>query len=92
MKPSKKVNTYLQNIRFHLVDFILMDLFCALIDRPSINRKIETSFTKDGPFPRVTRVTNINSFARTLLLNKKHMFPLKLPRPLGASKLLLFAM
>ena len=69
-----------------------MGLFCVLIDRPSIDRVIETSTTEGDPFIGVTHVTSTSSFARTLLLNKKIMFPLKLQNLPGALKSLLFIM
>ena len=63
---------------FCCVDFILMYLFCALIDRPLVDREIKTSANEANPFPRVVHVTSIGSFVGKLLLNKKAMFPLKL--------------
>ena len=55
-----------------------MYLFCALIDRPLVDRATETSTTEADPFLGVVCVTSIGSFAGTLLLNKKTMFLLKL--------------
>ena len=69
-----------------------MYLFCALIDRPLVDRATDTSTIEVDPFPRVARVTSIGSFAGTLLLNKKTMFLLKLWNILGALKKLLFTM
>ena len=55
-----------------------MYLFCALIDRPLVDRAIETSTTEVDPFPGVVHVTSTGSFVGTLLLNEKTMFLLKL--------------
>lgn len=65
-----------------------MDLFCPLIDIPTIHRTTETTTSIAKPFPRAVRVTSTSSFAGTLLLNKKAMFQLKLPKFPGALKLL----
>ena len=82
------------NVIMHLffcwVYFILMYLFCALIDIPSVDRATKTITTQTNPFPREIHVISIGSFIGTLLLNKKTMFPLKLQRLLGALELLLF--
>ena len=67
-----------------------MYLFCALIDRPLVDRTMKTSTTEANPFPGAICVTSTSSFEGTLLLNKKTMFPLKLWKLLGALKLLLF--
>ena len=67
-----------------------MCLFCALIDRTSIDRVIETSTTKADPFPGVVRVISTGLYEGALLLNKKTMFPLKEHKLPGALKLLLF--
>ena len=55
-----------------------MYLFCALIDRPLVDRATETNTTEANPFPGEVHVTSTGSFGRTLLLNKKTMFPFKL--------------
>ena len=39
-----------------------MYLFCALIDRPSVDREIDTSTTKVDPFPRVVHVISTSSY------------------------------
>ena len=72
------------------VDFILMNLFCALTDRHLVDRTKETSTTEAKLFRRATYVTSTSSFVETLLLNKKTMFLLKLQKLPGALKSLLF--
>ena len=67
-----------------------MYLFCALIDRPSIDRATKTSTTEADPFPRAVRVISTGSYAGTLLLDKNTMFPIKEQKLPGALKLLLF--
>ena len=67
-----------------------MYLFCALIDRPLVDREIETSTTKADTFLGAVCVINTGSFVGKLLLNKKTMFSLKLEKLPGALKLLLF--
>ena len=67
-----------------------MYLFCALIDRPSVDRATETSTTEADPFLGAVHVIIIGSYVGTLLLKKKTMFLLKLQKLPGALKLLLF--
>ena len=67
-----------------------MYLFCALIDRTSIDRTTETSTIESDPFPRAVCMTSTGSFVGTLLLNKKTMFLIKERKLPGALKLLLF--
>ena len=55
-----------------------------------VDRAIESSTSKADPFLGVVHVISTGSFVGTLLLNKKTMFSLKLPKLLGALKLLLF--
>ena len=52
-------------------------LICALIDRPLVDREIESSTSEVDPFLIVVHVISIGSYVGTLLLNKKTMFPLK---------------
>ena len=67
-----------------------MDLFCALIDTPSVRRTTHTSSTKDEPFARETYMTSTSSFVGSFLLNKITIFPLKLSKLPSDLKLLLF--
>ena len=67
-----------------------MDLFCALIDRPIVDRTTKNNTIEVESFSRVVCVTSTGSFAGTLFLNKKTMFLLKLQKLLDALKLLLF--
>ena len=67
-----------------------MDLFCAVIDIPTGDRRTNTTTSEPKSFPRSAFVTSIGSFVRSFLLNKKNMFSLKVPKLSGALKLLLF--
>ena len=67
-----------------------MDLFCTLIDRLVVDRTTQNNTIEAEPFPEVVYVTSASSFVGTLLLRKKIMFLLKLPKLPSALKLLLF--
>ena len=75
---------------FFLLGGFYNHVFCALIDRPLVDRATKSSNNEVDPFLGAVRVISIGSCARTLLLNKKTMFPLKEQKLLGALKLLLF--
>lgn len=77
-------------IFFSWVHFILMDLFFALIYIPLAHTRMEMTTIEAEPFPGSAHVTSTGSFVGSLLLNKKTMFSSKVPKLLGALKLLSF--
>jgi hypothetical protein len=67
-----------------------LDLFCALIDTPTPGTRTETNTIEEKQFPGSTHFTSTGLFVGSLLLNKKNMIPLKVPKLPSALKLLLF--
>ena len=66
-----------------------MDLFFALINKPSVDRETKNIPTKAEPFLGATHVASTSSFVGTLLLNKIAMFPIKLQKKSRCFKIII---